>query len=94
MNCVEAFIICPYNPKHKVLQRNLVKHKFKSHPVLYKKDLEASYKIKLDAQDAAGYAVNDEEMKTLNEISKAIGEPEYCDQRMQPNLSCITPDDS
>ncbi|KAF5295006.1 hypothetical protein FQA39_LY13316 [Lamprigera yunnana] len=51
MNSAEAFVICPYNPKHKVLQKNLVKHKFKSHPVLYKKDLDASYKIKLDAQD-------------------------------------------
>ncbi|KAF5274570.1 hypothetical protein FQA39_LY07182 [Lamprigera yunnana] len=64
MNSAEASVICPYNPKHK------------SHPVLYKKDLDAS-KIKLDAQDAAGYTVNDDEMKRLNEISKAIGEPEY-----------------
>ncbi|KAF5295005.1 hypothetical protein FQA39_LY13315 [Lamprigera yunnana] len=79
MNSAEAFVICPYNSKHKVLRKNLVKHKFKSHPVLYKKDLDASYKIKLDAQDAAGYAVNDDEMNRLNEISKAIGEPEYWD---------------
>ncbi|KAF5285163.1 hypothetical protein FQA39_LY16751 [Lamprigera yunnana] len=69
MNSAEAFVICPYNPKHKVLRKNLVKHKFKSHPVLYKKDLDACYKIKLDAQDAAGYAVNDDEMKRLDPIS-------------------------
>ncbi|KAF5305053.1 hypothetical protein FQA39_LY09315 [Lamprigera yunnana] len=50
-----------------------------SHSVLYKKDLDASYKIKLDVQDAAGSSVNDDEMKRLNEISKAIGEPEYWD---------------
>ncbi|KAF5288040.1 hypothetical protein FQA39_LY15536 [Lamprigera yunnana] len=49
------------------------------HPMLYEKDLDASYKIKLDAQDAAGYAVNDDEMKRLNEIPKAIEEPEYWD---------------
>ncbi|KAF5302143.1 hypothetical protein FQA39_LY10478 [Lamprigera yunnana] len=55
MNSAEAFVIFPYNPEHKVLGKNLVKHKFKSHPVLYKKDLDASYKIKLDAQDALGY---------------------------------------
>ncbi|KAF5295004.1 hypothetical protein FQA39_LY13314 [Lamprigera yunnana] len=79
INSAEAFVICPYNSKHKVLQKNLVKHKFKSHPVLYKNDLDASYKSKLDAQDAAGYAVNDDEMKRLNEISKVIGEPEYWD---------------
>ncbi|KAF5303672.1 hypothetical protein FQA39_LY09919 [Lamprigera yunnana] len=62
-------------------KRNCVqfKHKFKSHQVLYKKDLDASYKIKLDAQDATGYAVNNDEMKRLNEIPKAIGEPEYWD---------------
>ncbi|KAF5283772.1 hypothetical protein FQA39_LY17210 [Lamprigera yunnana] len=67
MNSTEAFVICPYNQEHK------------SHPVLYKKDLDASYKTKLDAQDAAAYAVNDDEMKRLNEISKAIGEPENWD---------------
>ncbi|KAF5274569.1 hypothetical protein FQA39_LY07181 [Lamprigera yunnana] len=50
-----------------------------SHPVLYEKDLDASYKIKLDAQDAAGYALNDDEMNRLNEISKAIREPKYWD---------------
>ncbi|KAF5294984.1 hypothetical protein FQA39_LY13294 [Lamprigera yunnana] len=50
-----------------------------SHPVLYKKDLDAFNKIKLDAQDAAGYAVNDDEVRSLNEISKTIGEPEYWD---------------
>ncbi|KAF5284810.1 hypothetical protein FQA39_LY04535 [Lamprigera yunnana] len=79
MNSAEAFVIFLYNPKHKILRKNLVKHKFKSHPLLYKKDLDASYKINLDAQDAAGYAVNDDEMKRLNEISKVIGEPEYWD---------------
>ncbi|KAF5287249.1 hypothetical protein FQA39_LY15977 [Lamprigera yunnana] len=79
MKSAETFVICPYNPKHKVLRKNLAKHKFKSHPVLYKKNLDASYKIKLDAQDAAGYAVNDDEMKRLNKISKAIREPEYWD---------------
>ncbi|KAF5304326.1 hypothetical protein FQA39_LY09705 [Lamprigera yunnana] len=63
MNSTETFVICPYNPEHKVLRKNFVKQKFKSHPVLYKKDLDASYKIKLDAQDAAGYAVNDDKMK-------------------------------
>ncbi|KAF5306625.1 hypothetical protein FQA39_LY08814 [Lamprigera yunnana] len=77
MNIAKAFVICPYNPKHKVLRKNLLKHKFKSHPVLYKRDLDASYKMKLDAEDAAGYAVNYDEMKRLNELSKAIGEPEY-----------------
>ncbi|KAF5291664.1 hypothetical protein FQA39_LY14301 [Lamprigera yunnana] len=77
MNSAEAFVIFLCNPKHKVLRKNLVKYKFKSHPVLYKKDLDASYKIKLDAQDTAGYAVNDGDMKRLNEISKTIREPEY-----------------
>ncbi|KAF5281446.1 hypothetical protein FQA39_LY17786 [Lamprigera yunnana] len=49
----------------------------RNHPVLYKKDLDASYKIKLDSQDATGYAVNDDdEMRRSNEISKAIAEPE------------------
>ncbi|KAF5294018.1 hypothetical protein FQA39_LY13572 [Lamprigera yunnana] len=65
-------VICPYNPEHKVLQKTLVKHKFKSHPVLYKKDLDASYKKKLQEQEDVG---NHKMNEVATSLSNATGGP-------------------
>ncbi|KAF5306475.1 hypothetical protein FQA39_LY08881 [Lamprigera yunnana] len=75
----EAFVICLYNPEHKVLQKNLVKHKFESHQVLYKKDLVASYKEKLQEQEAVGYAADTETLRRMAAVFEALRPIQYWD---------------
>ncbi|KAF5304360.1 hypothetical protein FQA39_LY09739 [Lamprigera yunnana] len=81
MSCTWETFVCPYDPKHKGLGKNLVKHKYKTYKKQYEEDLTASYKIKLKKQDATGcvYAEDAETLSQIAEVSKVIGAIEYWD---------------